>query len=384
MFILLQLPLVDLRPLIPGERGRLQKPDWNADDPDGMFLRGFGKVVTRNSDAAGLLGERAFADFDNAVRFNFADEHLWYRQQGWEHPVTILPWFRRFYFDGLCAGRFEFGFLVMDETEGYVFGETGASPYLPGVLAKYIESIPVVVHTGDGRALPLRISEASEPLAMAYVAATSSLQALNEFPVAETCPTYVSVGPPTFQMRATRFGPIDVGRDRRLVALPDGRQITLTSVEGANRRNTIVLQESPGEALSEAPEERAVRVLFSHLNSLIYAISHYIQYENEGLKSQLSRAQLRAAVDRMIARLSEFVTLAPPTFTDEEFESAMQAFGRTYAGRVDNLFEQLSELAKSAHDRTSGEKVAEYGKALFELVLTTAVKAITETAAKPS
>lgn len=384
MFVLIQLPVADLRPLLAGERGRLAKPDWSADDPGGAFMRGFGKVAARNSAAYGLIGERAFADFDNAVRFNYRDEHLWYAQKDWEHPVTIQPWFRRFYFDGIVAGRFEFGFLVMDNTEDYVFNETKAAPYDPSVLGGYLEGVPVMVHIADGRQVACRIRDLASSLAEAYVAATTSQKNLLQYPVAETTPLFVSVGPPSFQLRSTRFGPISVGRDHRSVKLPDGREIIITSIQGATRRNTLTIQQSRGEAMDEAPEERAVRVLFSHLNSLIYAISHFLHHEDGGLKGQLSRNDLRAAVDRMIARTAKFVPTAPEASNDEAFEKAITAFGRAYAGRVDELFAQLTEFAKSAHERTTGEKIMDYGKALFELGFTTAVQSATETAIKPT
>ena len=384
MFVLIQLPVADLRPLLAGERGRLPKPDWSADDPAGAFMRGFGKVASRNSEAYGLIGERAFADFDNAVRFNYSDEHLWYCQQGWDHPVTIQPWFRRFYFDGIFAGRFEFGFLVMDNTEDYVFNETKAAPYDPSDLGRYLENVPVMVHVADGRKVPCRIHELAGILAETYVAATTSQKGLVQFPLAETTPLFVSVGPPTFQLRSTRFGPVSVGRDHRSVQLPDGREIIITSIQGATRRNTLTIQRSQGEAMEEAPDERAVRVLFSHLNSLIYAISHFISHEDQGLKGHLSRADLRIAVDRMVGRTSKFIATAPETFTDETFEKAMAAFGRAYTGRVDELFARLTDLGKVAHERTTGEKIMDYGKSLFELGFTTAVQSVTETAIKPT
>jgi hypothetical protein len=58
MFVLVQIPFVDLRPMTPGGMGRLSAPDWTADDPGVSFVRGFGKMALRNSESYGLLGER--------------------------------------------------------------------------------------------------------------------------------------------------------------------------------------------------------------------------------------------------------------------------------------------------------------------------------------
>ena len=117
MFILVQLPLADLRPMIPGELGRVDGPDWTADDPGLSFVRGFGKMATRNSKGFGLFGERAFADFNHAARLR---ETLHYRQEGWPVSARVELRFRRLYFDGKLAGRFEYGFFIPDESEDYI------------------------------------------------------------------------------------------------------------------------------------------------------------------------------------------------------------------------------------------------------------------------
>jgi hypothetical protein len=74
LFIIVQIPFADLRPLVAGERGRLLSPDWAADEPKG-FVRGFGKISPRNSSGLGLVGESRFADMGNAIRF---PEHIDY------------------------------------------------------------------------------------------------------------------------------------------------------------------------------------------------------------------------------------------------------------------------------------------------------------------
>jgi len=115
LFIITQFPIADLRALMPDAMGRLAIPDWNADDPSEYFVRGFGEVYPRNSgDMERLHGERAFGDFNRAARYRGAIE---YRQADWPKPLSLNPRFRRLYFDGVMADRFEFGFHVPDQAE---------------------------------------------------------------------------------------------------------------------------------------------------------------------------------------------------------------------------------------------------------------------------
>lgn len=97
MFIIAQLPLADLRPLIKGGKGHLAVPDWASENLDSGFVRGFGKISPRNGSSLGLGGERSFADINNALRFN----RIEYRQEGWTRALPIALWFRRLYYDGL-------------------------------------------------------------------------------------------------------------------------------------------------------------------------------------------------------------------------------------------------------------------------------------------
>jgi hypothetical protein len=103
MFIIAQLPLADFRPLINGGKGRLTVPDWPSDNLDSGFIRGFGKISARNASSLGLGGEHAFADFNNALRI----DRVQYQQPGWNRPLPIALWFRRLYYDGQMAGRFD-------------------------------------------------------------------------------------------------------------------------------------------------------------------------------------------------------------------------------------------------------------------------------------
>ena len=219
MFIVAQFPLSDLRSLAPDSRGRLSVPDWNADEIGDVFIRRFGPIAERNSGGVGgLVGERAFADFNRAVRF---EGPIFYRQPDWPKPILIKPWFRRFYFDGTIAGRFEFGFLVPDLEEYQVFTEDARNGYDIAAVGRTIAATPVVVRGVDLPPAVTALADAGDALAAAYAAATTRRRALLRYPLAETLGAHVAVGPPTVYIRVSDDRPAIVGRASRRIDLGD-------------------------------------------------------------------------------------------------------------------------------------------------------------------
>jgi hypothetical protein len=164
MFIIVQIPFADFRPIVTGERGRLRSPDWAADEPKG-FVRGFGKISLRNSSGLGLVGESRFADMGNAIRF---PEHIDYREDSWPSSLDIVPWFRRLYFDGQIAGRFEIGFLIAEDYEELVFDRDDvAAPIRPAMLAQRLLTTSVQINSVDGSKQTMPFARCSKSLGLA-------------------------------------------------------------------------------------------------------------------------------------------------------------------------------------------------------------------------
>lgn len=156
MFIIAQFPLADFRPLIKGEKGRLSVPDWSSDNLDSGFIRGFGKISARNGSALGLGGERSFADVNNALRIDPVE--FW--QQGWNRPLPIALWFRRLYYDGQIAGRFEVGLMVPEDD---LLDRFKDQPVQPPLIAQAILSTSVRVQSVDSRHGQQRLLTARKP-----------------------------------------------------------------------------------------------------------------------------------------------------------------------------------------------------------------------------
>jgi len=379
MFAVIQIPFSDLRIFAKDKLGRLSKPDWNADDPTDSFVRGFGRMTTRNSGGFGLVGERAFADFRQAVLF---EGSIMYQQQGWARPLRIKPWFRRLYFDGGISGRLEFGFLVSDADEAFVLSNRSASALNAASITELLLSTPVRIVSSDLPDERTSLGRSGDAVGLAYLAATTERKALYAYPIAETMGHHFFVGRPAGHLRLNAAWKTDMKADAREVFGDADGGLYTSSMQLKNQHYSLLIQRTLRGTQDESGQERALRVLFAHLNSLIFAASTLVE-KNETDISGESKKVLRDLTERMVVRFSKFAPSGPTSKDDDVFAAALRAFGVAYVGRTDALAEKLGALASTLNKPTTLQRTGQYGKALFELLLTTALKTAVETAAKP-
>jgi hypothetical protein len=378
LFIIVQFPLADLRALTLDAMGRLAIPDWNADDPGERFVRGFGEVYPRNSGGMERLhGERAFADFNQAARYRATIE---YHQSDWPKPLRITPWFRRFYFDGVLAGRFEFGFHVPDQAEYEVFVAGARNGYDIVEVARTIAGVPLLVRGLDLPPEELVLEQAGDALGRAYLVATTRRDALMTFPVSETYGRHVAVGPLVVLIRVSDCRPVIVGRSRRRIEVEEGSELFVTSCKTGHGRFGIIAQTSVMGALFETSPERAVRVLFGHLNAVIFAASHAARADL-GETGQAGRDRIADLLDRTMRRLQDLSESADEN--DEEYAAALRAFGRAHAGRLDDLFATIERQSEVLRKPATSKGLIAYGKSLLDTILKKAVEVGVEKALKP-
>jgi hypothetical protein len=369
MFIIVQIPFADFRPIVAGERGRLRSPDWAADEPKG-FVRGFGKVSPRNSSGLGLVGESRFADMGNAIRF---PEHIDYREDNWPSSLDIVPWFRRLYFDGQIAGRFEIGFLIAEDYEELIFGRDDVvAPIRPATLAQRLLTTSVQINSVDGSKQTMPFGRCSKFLGLAYLAASTSNSGLMSYPIAETFGSVFFTGDPLVTIRIASGRPISDGRDRRYLTSHNEPALFITSARGSQTRNNVIVQASERGTREETSHERIPRVLFAHLNSLVFA---YAQLQDIGssIAGKTNRDILRTAVKIMIDRLETFNN-GDARDRDAAFSEGLRTFARAYSGRIEELATKLEALSAEWNKPTKFERFREYLKGVHDLVIKTSVE----------
>lgn len=162
MFLILQFPLGDLRSFVT-EHSRLPHPAWPQPGV-GQYLRSAGQVRRRH--LGGLnnwIGESKICHANHALRFS--GDRNDFKIDG---DIALEPCFRRFFFDGYIAGKFEIGFRV----------NAGSSPIdldkqdFNRMLAKLFSHPVHIARHGDEKAIPL--VSAGRKLAGFYASASTS------------------------------------------------------------------------------------------------------------------------------------------------------------------------------------------------------------------
>jgi hypothetical protein len=376
MFILVEIPFADHRSLLKGQMGRVPKPDWTADDPGRTFIRGFGKVARRNADAYGLLGERYFADFNNAVRLR---KTLSLRQPSWPTSLEAELRFRRLYYDGVLAGRFEFGFLVKDDDELKLNQVVKGVAFDPRHIAATALASPIGVIIPDCEEESTTIQGCAKLLGQAYLSATTIKSQLNSFPPDDLYGTAAALGPPLVHIRVANGLPTDVGRDRTEAEGADGAMY-FTSAAKSDVRNNVVVRLSKDASDKETAEERAVRVLFAHLHALIFAQSHFLKVE--AAMDLGGRQPLHDAVTAMLKRLEDIAPSDPNDKAEKAFAEALAVWAKAYKGRTEELAAKLTELASLAEKGSLVTRGLSYMNSLLQLIITTGVKTAVELSLK--
>lgn len=372
-FIVAQIPFADFRPLYSDRLGFLDRPQWEHDSPTG-FIRGFGKVAARNSSSAGLHGEHSFADMDKALRF---PERIEYQRPNGEGLFRPVPWFRRLYFDGRLSGRFEVGFRVYENHNDVFPFETPEVRVDPQKLARIILECPVEVHSTNGWKSSGSFGTCWKDIKAAYIEATTRH---GEFSHSfDELLDAVRVGPVFLHAR--------VGVERlasenaELNKLPSATESTLyTSSSGGNfPRNNLLIQTTSEEIPEESGDERLVRVLFAHLNSVIFAYSQLLRGVGD-LSENVKQENMQSVVAAMLKRLSGLN--ANQDEVDQKFTKGLHIFSEAYGQRVPDLLEKLHALASDWNKPKFPDRLQSYLKRVHDLVITSAVEKTVEIAAR--
>ncbi|MDO8438870.1 MAG: hypothetical protein Q7S67_01335 [Telluria sp.] len=173
MFVTFQFPFGDIRAFSP-ENNRLSNPTWPC-PKEGQYLRSAGEV--RRRYLGGLnnwIGESSICVANHALKFS--DNR---RDFMVGNAITFQPCFRRFFFDGQVAGKFEVGFQVKCREGNLILDCDGFESLLKKLLWH-----PVRIPNRDGkRTVPL--IKAGIDLASLCYYSSSPRFVFNDFPAGE-------------------------------------------------------------------------------------------------------------------------------------------------------------------------------------------------------
>jgi hypothetical protein len=219
-------------------------------------------------------------------------------------------------------------------------------------------------------------------LGKAYIAATTRKAALNSYPVSETYGTYIAVGRPIAFVRVSGGQPAAVERgSRKLTAVASG-PIYVSTCKGNKRDIQVLTQMSRFGVCDEPAEERLIRVLFSHINALIFAADRYLHAPRDG-GDAVSRARLAELISETIRRLGKFDPDELEDAVDVQFAQGIRAFANAEAGRMESLLAKLEELRIEAMRPTTGKKMLDAGFNLVKWLTEISVRTAVEKSIRP-
>ncbi len=179
MHVVFQFPIIDCRPLLPKNYGKLRYPEWpNPTINSKPFIRHFGAVRERNSGSVSdWTGETYY--YNSLLAMQYSDLH----KQGFDIAPYIQPRdydyykgyyvddyfksaiydsYRRYYSDGYFVGKIEAGFVDNTEKKINAFSVPKDTIDLMHIL-KHYANLPVKINNKK-----IKLYKAGRLLAKSY------------------------------------------------------------------------------------------------------------------------------------------------------------------------------------------------------------------------
>ena len=300
MYFSIIFPLADFRSLHRDSAGRLERPAWGQTDPMAEFARGFGKIHTRTNSGAGYAGENYYADCDNAVKY--PSQYFLKPIPGLQRSILAYPIYRRFYFDGHMAGRFELGFRLNEGSIHDIARSEGRVEYSASELAAQVLQNGLRVELLDGRKINQTVSGAAQALRDGWLLSSTRTKDLSTFDIESIGSKYVGVGAPFIFIRSGRETQLEAEKQKRCLFRKDDLELFLTRSGRQGQSFDVAVIPSVASLSAETARERLSRLFYIQIRVLAYAHSFYLRQVVAGKIS--GPKSLEPAIQALLERLS--------------------------------------------------------------------------------
>ena len=166
MLISIQFPMADSRGFIR-TTGRLSKPSWPLPTPNKEFVRTYGAVRIRpRGGLSGWIGENEICEATHSIRLSAC---LTVKSTDSATTIPLRVAFRRFFFDGMAAGKFELG-LATKSRKSLILSKRDI-----GILIKRFLLLKVRIRQPNGAYSECPLFLAGKHLAYSYLTATTQI-----------------------------------------------------------------------------------------------------------------------------------------------------------------------------------------------------------------
>lgn len=305
MFISITFPVADYRSLHLDCAGRLERPAWGDADPQAAFARGFGSIHTRTKSGNGFVGENYYADCDNLIRY--PSQYFLKPIPDLNRQVLAYPFYRRFFFDGQMAGRYELGFRLNEGSINEILELHGNVEYSVSEVVQQLLQCEVRVELLDKRELIQPFLKAMIPLRDGWLLSSTKTSALRTYDIESVGAKYVGVGAPIVFVRVGREISLAKEKQKRTLLERDQFEFYITRSGIHGQQFDIAVVCSDRDLDDEGAEERLARLFYTQVRTLAFAHSFYMrQVRDENIESPRT---LEPAIQDLLDRLANLVPL---------------------------------------------------------------------------
>ncbi|WP_143026868.1 hypothetical protein [Celeribacter baekdonensis] len=264
------------------------------------FARGFGGIHTRTKPGAGFAGENYYADCDNAIKYPY--QYFLKPVPGLQRSILAYPIYRRFYFDGHMAGRFELGFRLNEDSIHDIACFEGMVEYSASELAAQVLQNDLRIELLDNRQLTQSFSGAAQALRDGWLLSSTRTKDLSTFDIENIGSRYVGVGAPFIFIRSGRETNLKPEKQKRELFRNDDLELFLTRSGSQAQSFDVAVIPSVASLSAETPRERLARLFYIQIRVLSYAHSFYLRQVASGKIS--GPKSLEPAIQALLERLS--------------------------------------------------------------------------------
>jgi hypothetical protein len=345
MFLVLQIPLFDVRNFIGDDETKLTRPHWERPEIGQEFLHRVGGFKRRcRGGIREWLGEDYYCTSRRWLRFPCDSSRAF--TFGGDNRAHAMPLFRRWFSDGTCVVRLEVGWRIHVPASTHVIRGNEIEAFLDAFLAREVEVRKVQVPgRADWEKVPLL--RLPKKALEAYIYASSE----RDTNPAMFEPWWVQKGRILAYLDSS---PAEIGqlpRSARVAAVPQelGEKVVLSMIylDRADHevRAWVVSRDIEDTML------RHLRICLLRMNAELEGMEHLLVGINHGYLTNPEAVDTDAFAAYLGRLVRRFEAPEDQGGATEAFRAAFEAYASVTDGRVQQILTQLALMEPEIKDK---------------------------------
>lgn len=327
MLIIYQIPIFDFRRFHAGAHF-LKVPIWPAPE-EREFVRGVGSVVLRRKGGLNnWIGESKICAARRSIRF-LDNPEIAISKGDSTFTARLKPAFRRFYFDGMAAGKYEIGF-AFNSREGFKIKASEIEKFVDNLLKCRVE-IPIVNNPPETALL----ASAGKKLALQYLHASSRLHT----PYLDD-DAFIKHGNPTVYADVQGHEEVIFDKPFPILPIQNGLKLAQTILQRQNTSIRLWIADDLGDAGQQA---RNLRISVLRLDLSVQALPKLFKEIVKENICPVRGSDESEALQYFLLKSDQRILKFSREFDDQVIQQAKEAYDQLNAGERSALKEKLEQ-----------------------------------------